>query len=367
MTLDIKVFSKSLTIDTHYARNPDAFPVNITGSALNFFVKDTSGPGTFTNNIGSASFYTYPDDSYKSVTVKNKSLNIITANTASNNFYADVKTISPQIISTIPVDNTSLVLTQNTNNNLAIYIENEEATGYASVATTYATDNYYISGDYQTGNDNFPSGTRVIFATLKDLSSDPNDTTASTLDETEIYEFPELTSFTTTEYSGNIASETIITTNPPTSKSFTSQSIFFNTGNEHSNNTHGDPIGNIEIISTIAPTITSYMDASVQIDIADSVSPDISDIIQKRISLVTATNKGAVSKSKANTTTLTFFIKNEADVMFLDKDGVQTFNQVTPFNDPIPPSDESGGGQQGGGGGGGGGGSGSGPIQSWSS
>jgi len=449
MTLDIKVFSKSLTIDTHYARNPDAFPVNITGSALNFFITDLGGPGQYTDNLTTTYFNTTPDDSYKSGAINNHSKLIFvenevatsyepvkvnynisnyfissilktddvltTASTGQTLIYADNTQASgyAQVTTNYDTDNyfvlnerdnTSLVLTQNSNTSVDIYSQNIESSGHATVTVNYNTDNYFVSGDYGTADDNLPTGTRVIVTTLKNLSSDSGDTTAPTVDETEIYEFPTLTSLSTTEYTDNITQKTIVTskelsstsftntskqiyiapesgvnsytynitskqitaTSSPSANSYINHSIDFYIEPEDGVNSYTENITTEQIISKSQTTITSYSTANTKININNIQNVDLSNIKQKRIQIVSQTDKGAVSKSKADTTVLSMFIVNEADVAYFDLDGYVSFKQVTPFNDPIPPSDsttETGSG----GSSGGGGGTTTGPIQSWSS
>jgi len=449
MTLDIKVFSKSLTIDTHYARNPDAFPVNITGSALNFFITDRGGTNQHTNNLTSTSFYTIPDDSYKSGAINNHSKlifienevanshepvkvnyntdnyfisNILNTNDTLTNFsntqsliYTDNTQMSGYAQVTTDYhtdnyfvinerDNTSPVLTSNSNSSTIVYSNNVVSDNYATVAVNYNTDNYFVSGNYETADDNLPTGTRVIVSTLKNLSSDSGDTTASTLDETEIYEFPTLTSLSTTEYTDNITKKIIVTnkelsstsftntskqiyiapengvdshthnitskqittTSDPTATSYINHTIDLYIAPEHGTSSYTDNIALTQIVSKTQPSIVNYSSANFQIYIDNVQNIDLSTVKQKQIQIVTQTDKGAVSKSKADTTVISMFIKNQADVAYFDSDGYISFKQVTPFNDPIPPSDsttETGSG----GSSGGGGGTTTGPIQSWSS
>lgn len=450
MTLDIKVFSKSLTIDTHYARNPDAFPVNITGSALNFFITDQGGTGKYTNNLATASFYTTPNDTYKTSAINNQSKLIFIENEVANthepvkvnyntgnyfiskvlntdniltnssnnqslvyaeniqasgyaqvttNYYTDSYFISNKR------DNTSLILTQNSNFTTNIYSQNTVSNSYATVTVNYNTDNKFVSGDYETADDNLPTGTRVIVTTLKNLSSDSADTTAATVDETEVYEFPILTSLSTTEYSDNITQKTIVTnkeisnttfantnkqiyiapesgtssysdnitlkqitsTTTPTATSYINHNINLYIEPVHGVNSYTDNMTSAQIISKSQPTITSYSTANSQINISNTQNIDLSNVKQKQIQIISQTDKGAVSKSKADTTVLSMFIKNQADIAYFDLDGYISFKQVTPFNDPIPPSDSTTGGGDTGGGTGGGTGTTTGPIQSWSS
>lgn len=450
MTLDIKVFSKSLTIDTHYARNPDAFPVNITGSALNFFITDQGGPNKTTFPLTQTSFYTTPDDSYKSGSINSQSKLIFIENEVANTYepvkvdyntgnyfiskilntdniltsfsnnqtlvYAENTQASgyAQVVTNYYADNyfiinkrdnTSLVLTQNSNSTTNIYSQNTVSDSYATVTVTYNTDNKFVSGDYETADDNLPTGTRVIVTTLKNLSSDSADTTAATVDETEIYEFPILTTLSTTEYSDNITQKTIVTskeisntifantnkqiyiaplngtssytdnisvkqitaTSAPTSTSYINHSVDLYINPDDSINSYTDNITSTQIISKSQPTITSYSTANLQFDISNIQNIDLSNVKQKQIEIVSQTDKGAVSKSKADTTSISMFIKNEADVAYFDLNGYISFKQVTPFNDPIPPSDSTSGGGDTGGGSGGGTGTTTGPIQSWSS
>lgn len=368
MTLNIKVFSKSLTIDTHYARDPAAFPVNITGSALNFFIKDQGGPNKTSTPMAQTSFYSVPDSSYKSGAINNNSLTLITKNEV-NNFYAKTNVnynVSNYFISN-QRDNTSLVLTPNSNSSTIIYSRNAVSNSYATVAVNYNTDNYFVSGNYETADDNLPTGTRVIVSTLKNLSSDSGDTTAPTLDETEIYEFPTLTSFQTTNYSDNITKKTIVTSKEISGTSFANANKQIYILPENGTNSHSKNITLKQIISNTPPTITSYTSGNKKIQIDNIQNVDLSNVIQKRIGISTAMDKGAVSKSKADTAVVTMFIKNEADIAYFDLDGYISFKQVTPFNDPIPPSDSTTGGGDTGGGTGGGTGTTTGPIQSWSS
>lgn len=366
MTLDIKVFSKSLTIDTHYARNPDAFPVNITGSALNFFVTDTSGANKISQALAQTSIYTTFDSSYKTFPIKNNSKYFHIQNNNNVAFTTPVLT-SPQIVTTIPKDNTSLVLTENSSSDTFIYTEVQNSTTHATVHTNYNTSNYYVSGNYETADDNLPTGTRVIVTTLKNLSSDGADTTAPTVDETEVYQFPAIASFQTTEYSDNILQTGFNTTKQLISAGFKNNKIEIYVAPNNGTNAYSDNITVEQIKATIQPTIVSYTDTNKQIMIDNVQNIDISNVKQKQIQIVSQTDKGAVSKSKADTATLSMFILNEANIAYFDLDGYISFQQVTPFNDPIPPSDSTTGGGDTGGDTGGGTGTTTGPIQSWSS
>jgi len=438
MTLDIKVFSKSLTIDTHYARSPTAFPVNISGASQQITIKDIGGPNTNSANIKKTSISVTSSDNNKSHTVKNNDFLIyVNPATHSSDATANINYINDnRWISKTPQNNNEVIGSYSTSffvnnevvdgyasvssdyngvnwvstslptgntpvgyNSISLYITNEVQTDYATVSTNYSGTQ--ITGDYTTSTNNFPTGTRTIVTTLKNLSSDSADTTAPTVDETEIFEFPVFTSLQNTEYShniekiyltstinrsitvynktykninisasalieehsDNITKTQIVSNINPTTKTYLKASKDIDISNTILSNSYSDNITKKQIISTQSVDITSYIDSSSTIFISDSQSPYLKSNISKK-QIISQTDKGAVSKTKSDAATISMFIKNEADVAYFDLNGYASFKQVTPFNDPIPPSDST---TETGGGTGGGTTTTTGPIQSWSS
>lgn len=287
MTLNIKIFSKSLTIDTHYARTPNSFPVNISGASQNISIENLGGTNTFSKNVEKISIVSSPD--------------------SSNN---------PQHLK---------------DNNLSIYINSSNMTQYASVVNDYNGYNW-ISGngeDLLSEMGGAGNTTYYTISTLKNLSTDSADTTASTLENTQTFDFPLLTSFSSSEYSKNVEKQ--------------------------------------QIIAQKSISVSNYASNSTSIIINDIHSVDLSKFIHGKTSIVSQTNKGAVSRTQANAKNIEFFIVNQADIAYFDLDGVIRLKQVTPFNDPIPPSDSTTGTGDTGSGGTGGTPTTTGPIQSWSS
>jgi len=464
MTLSINTFSKSLTIDTHYARTPAAFPVNIAGSAVNINIVDTSGANSHTSDIHKVDFWTSKAKTNYVNRMVNGSFSVNSSLT-SNNAYAqvDTKYNGNNWIKNSDINMPDLFGPTNTVNYKVSSMNDLYSGGPVQYGlmtefvidnTAYDDPNYWnfynsdIINDGDSGEITFAGnkpqnwGFLYFGVAYQDMNSTninasrggaESDTLATSNYQIflDFDDYPEYStdlarrfhSYTYTGYSAsntmgyrysrtgnNITLESFNPSNgsaiynrtvtvdpaedtrlflaamPSSSLVAGTYDVLSQSGTPEFRDVSGGPIqvstqdhntfefpeitsmdsgnftgilGETNFVTSKTIDKTSYSNSSISINSVPTnlVGEYTSD--NYKTEFWVGADKGQTSKTQADARTVTFFIVNEADIMFLDKDGIQTFEQVTPFNDPIPPVDSTTGVNGGSGGGT------SGPVQTW--
>lgn len=461
MTLSINTFSKSLTIDTHYARTPAAFPVNIIGSAVNINIVDSSGANAFSAPVGSTNFWSTASDSTYTHSLVNGSAKINISSTANdvyahvdsvyngNNWIKNSTTIAPDLFG----PSNTVVYNVSTLSNIysggpLMYGELESFTIDNTAYDNSTYWNFYNSNVMTDGDSgeivlagNKPQNWGFLYLGIayQDMNNSNISTSRSTVESTTLAasnyqvfldfdDYPEYSTdlarrFHSYDYTGYSATNEMGFRYSRTGNSITVESFNPSNGSAIYNRTVTvdaaqdariflmaapssslvggtyDVIsqsGSIKFLGDQPAAVTLTSDPGFEFPNLTSMSGNYSGNLgsksfwtSRNIEQGSASNgqtsinsvmsvfnnqytkpeyktnfwisadKGQTSKTQADARSIKFFIVNEADIMFLDKDGVQTFEQVTPFNDPIPPVDSTTGVEGGSGSGS------SGPVQTW--
>lgn len=395
MTLSIKTISTSLTIDTHFARGANAFPVNLAGAAWQSFIPNTSGSGRdfVLETKSTINPWVADNQPFSSAThwdLFGPSTNVYYKLSSLNNLH----TGGPQIgaaMTEFVVDNTahndstswnyynSDVMTDGDSGEIVFQGSKPQNWGHLYLGVAYQDMNSTNSGSTHSAlqSDTLASDNYQVFLDFDDYPEYGADLARR------------FHSYTYTSYSasyemgfrysrsGNVI--TVESFNPSNGNTIYNRTATVDPAQDARVFLVSTPSsslvgGTYSVISQSgAPVIRDTAAGFVTMTNTDFDTPSFelpdnmpaltgSSMYSRPLHNLMPLNVKASSDSartKADSVTVNMFIKNEADVMFINDDGVGKFEQVTQFNDPIPPSDSTTTtGNTGGGGS-------SGPVQTW--
>lgn len=393
MTLSITTISKRLTIDTHFARGANAFPVNLAGAAWQTYVAPNEGIGNINLRVKST-VHPWVSDNQSFESAAHWDL----FGPSSNAYYklskmSNLHTGGPQIgaaMTEFVVDNTahddstyfnfynSDVMTDGDSGEIVFQGNKPQNWGHLYLGVAYQDMNSTNSGSTHSAlqSDTLSSSNYQVFLDFDDYPEYGTDLARR------------FHSYTYTTYS---ASNEMGFRYSRSGNTITVESFNPSNGSAIYNRTVTvDPAQDARIF--LVSTCSSSLVGGTYNVISQSGAPVIRDTAAGFVSLTntnltptyevptnmpTLTGSSMYSRpirnlmplsvkassdsarTKSDAVTLNMFIKNEADVMFVDDNGIGKFEQVTEFNDPIPPSDSTTTtGNTGGGGS-------SGPVQTW--
>ena len=392
MTLSIKTISTSLTIDTHFARGANAFPVNLTGAAWQSFITDTSGTGhDFVLKTNSTvNPWIADDQSFNSAThwdLFGPSTNVYYKISEMTGLH----TGGPQIgaaMTEFVVDNTahddstyfnfynSDVMTDGDSGEIVFQGSKPQNWGHLYLGVAYQDMNSTNSGSNHSAlqSDTLASANYQVFLDFDDYPEYSTDLARR------------FHSYTYTTYSasnemgfrysrsGNVI--TVESFNPSDGSAIYNRTVTVDPAQDARIFLVSTPSsslvgGTYSVISQSgAPVIRDTAAGFVSLANTDLTPtyevptnmPTLTgmhSMVEHNLMPLTVKASADSARTKSDSVTVNMFIKNEADVMFLNDDGVGKFEQVTQFNDPIPPSDSTTSTENTGGGGS------SGPVQTW--
>lgn len=393
MTLSIKTISTSLTIDTHFARGANAFPVNLAGAAWQTYVSPNEGIGNINLQVKST-LKPYVADNQSFESAAHWDL----FGPSSNVYYklskmSGLHTGGPQIgaaMTEFVVDNTAFddpnsmnfynsdVMADGDSGEIVFQGSKPQNWGYLYLGVAYQDMNSTNCGSNHAAlqSDTLASANYQIFLDFDDYPEYSTDLARR------------FHSYTYTSYSassemgfrysrsGNVI--TVESFNPSNGNTIYNRTVTVDTAQDARVFLVAAPSsslvgGTYSVISQSGTTVIRDTAAGF----ISLTNTNLTPTYEVPTNMPTLTGSSMYSRpirnlmplaikassdsarTKSNAVTVTMFIKNEADVMFLDDNGVGKFQQVTPFNDPIPPSDSTTTtGNTGGGGS-------SGPVQTW--
>lgn len=392
MTLSITTISKRLTIDTHFARGANAFPVNLAGAAFDTFITNTSGTGKDFPLKTNSSLNPWVSDNQSFEAAAHWDL----FGPSSNVYYklsemSGLHTGGPQVgapMTEFVVDNTTFddpnsmnfynsdVMADGDSGEIVFQGSKPQNWGYLYLGVAYQDMNSTNCGSNHAAlqSDTLASANYQIFLDFDDYPEYSTDLARR------------FHSYTYTTYS---ASNEMGFRYSRSGNVITVESFNPSNGNAIYNRTVTvDAAQDARVFLVAAPSsslvggtysVISQSGATVFRDTAAGfislTNTNLTPTYEVPTNMPTMTGTYATpyhnlmpliikassdsARTKSDSVTLNMFIKNEADVMFVDDNGVGKFEQVTEFNDPIPPSDSTTTtGNTGGGGS-------SGPVQTW--